>query len=808
MVLDSDFHVGEWVVKPHTNMIEGPDGETHLEPKAMQVLALLAQRSGEVVQKQEILQDVWDGTFVSDEVLPNAIWELRKALGDDARRPRFIQTLPKKGYRLIAPVSPTTPSHLDDDDAHPASRGWMHWLFAGAAIAALLGGVVWLRSESGNAGRRVGTANDPYSVLVMSFENHTNVDDLAWLSSGAPTMLRTGLTELVGIQVVSTQRIESALHELGTDEGHQDIARSTGAEAVVLGSIFKLGDEYRIDVQIEDVAGAKIFAAHSVRGSNVFRLMDDLTAWVRDSLGTETRDGAPVQPITEMTTTSLEAFRLFNAGVTARRNLRLADARRLLTQAIDVDPSFALAYLELQSVALFSKDEAGYEVLQDKMLEHRERLPPHRRRLLEASELWEDDPARAERMLFDVITQFPEEEETYMQLSRLYAKSYQADDARDILERGAKALPHSGYLRLHYGYRLLKEGRFPEAIHEFEVYSRIRPDEANPRDSLGEAYLVAGVPERALEEYAQALEIDSEFASAHLGRAWAFSQTGRFSEALAELDAIGSNLPPGYSREELRFMKGYFLSRAGRYRDAELILRDIEVRARESDNRTLLGTSHLFDSLLELEKGAPAAALVAAEKAAEVLPEDGRVARSLRGLTELLLGMAASRNGDVSRAHAHLAALQAHYEPRSERERWWYHLLLGETLLAQGDAQAAYTAFAEGTPETKMPFNVTHLLENMTGALSFRDGAARAKTASGERREAIALYERLLRPDLGQKWTAPLEPRYHMELARLHRDLGEREKAADHYRHVLSLWSDADPLLADLAEASAFLATT
>ena len=93
MVLDNDFQLGEWRVKPHTNMIEGSDGEAHLEPKAMQVLALLAQRAGDVVQKQEILEDVWDGTYVSDEVLPNAIWELRKALGDDAKKPRFIQTL-------------------------------------------------------------------------------------------------------------------------------------------------------------------------------------------------------------------------------------------------------------------------------------------------------------------------------------------------------------------------------------------------------------------------------------------------------------------------------------------------------------------------------------------------------------------------------------------------------------------------------------------------------------------------------------------------------------------------------------------
>lgn len=802
MVLDNDFQLGEWRVKPHTNMIEGADGEAHLEPKAMQVLALLAQHAGDVVQKQEILEDVWDGTYVSDEVLPNAIWELRKALGDDAKKPRFIQTLPKKGYRLIAPVD----LRVGATDSAQAERApLLRWAaFAAIPVAGL---ALYLLNGPGNDRR--GTADDPYSVLVMGFDNHTDAEDIDWLSSGAPTMLRTGLTEIAGIRVVSTARLEQVLADLGDDESQQAVAQRTGADTVVRGSIFKFGNEYRIDVQIEDVVNAQIFAAHSARGDDVFRLMDDLTVWVRDSLGAEgAQTGAPVRPLAEMTTTSLDAFRLYNDGVTARRNLRLADARRLLTEAVQIDPTFALAYLELSWVALSSKDEPAYEAFRDKMGEHRSHLPPSRARLLEASELWEEDPGEAETILLDVVERFPEEEEAYMQLSHLYKSAFEPDKARAILKRGATAMPHSGYLRLNYGYQLLWEGRYPEAIHEFEVYSRILPGEANPRDSLGEAYLIAGVPERALEEYERALAIDDNFASSHLGRSWAFSQMGRFEKALAELDAIQGDLPPGYSEQELQFMKSYFLSRAGRYRDADVLLRQIEVRASEIDNRTLSGMTHLFESLIELEKGAPTLALAAAERAAEVLPTDGRGSSSLRGLTELLLGIAAARTGDLSRAHEHLLALEEHHEPRNSREQWWYHLLLGETLLARGDSRGAYTAFTDGAPERKMIFNVTHLFQNLSGALSFRDGAARAKALGGDRREAIALYEKLVRPDIGQKWTAPLEPRYHMELARLHNELGDREQASQHYRRVLTLWSQADPLLPELAEAEAYLATS
>ena len=305
MVLDNDFQLGEWLVKPHTNTIEGPEGEAHLEPKAMQVLALLAQRSGDVVPKQEILEDVWDGSYVSDEVLPNAIWELRKALGDDARKPRFIQTLPKKGYRLIAPVDLQVSAKADELASPTYSSRTVKAVVASGAAALLAGlGVLFFGVPGQDElGVKRGTAEDPYSVLVMSFDNHTNVDDLDWLSSGAPTMLRTGLTEIAGIQLVSTERVEQVLEDLDDDEGELSVAELAGADTVVRGSIFKLGDEYRIDVQIEDVENAQIFAAHSVRGDDVFRLMDDLTAWVRDSLGAEDgSSGAPVLPLAKMTT--------------------------------------------------------------------------------------------------------------------------------------------------------------------------------------------------------------------------------------------------------------------------------------------------------------------------------------------------------------------------------------------------------------------------------------------------------------------------------------------------------------------------
>jgi DNA-binding winged helix-turn-helix (wHTH) protein len=98
------FWIGSFRVEPHKNVIERKDYRVRVEPKAMRVLVFLAERAGEDVGREEILRAIWDGSPVKADVLTNAIWELRKAFGDDPREPEFIQTVSKKGYRLVARV--------------------------------------------------------------------------------------------------------------------------------------------------------------------------------------------------------------------------------------------------------------------------------------------------------------------------------------------------------------------------------------------------------------------------------------------------------------------------------------------------------------------------------------------------------------------------------------------------------------------------------------------------------------------------------------------------------------------------------
>jgi DNA-binding winged helix-turn-helix (wHTH) protein len=102
--MQGDFRLGHWLVCPKLNTVQADGRAIRLEPKFMQVLVCLADRSGEVVSKEELMRAVWMDTFVTDDVLTRAISELRRALGDDAKQPHLIETVARSGYRIIAQV--------------------------------------------------------------------------------------------------------------------------------------------------------------------------------------------------------------------------------------------------------------------------------------------------------------------------------------------------------------------------------------------------------------------------------------------------------------------------------------------------------------------------------------------------------------------------------------------------------------------------------------------------------------------------------------------------------------------------------
>ncbi|MGD9000779.1 MAG: transcriptional regulator, partial [Granulosicoccaceae bacterium] len=103
--METPFWLDDWYVDPVAGSLHRDGAEVRLEPKVMTVLLVLAGRAGEVISREQIEELAWPGVVVGYDALASSIIKLRKALGDDSRHPRYIETVPKRGYRLIASVS-------------------------------------------------------------------------------------------------------------------------------------------------------------------------------------------------------------------------------------------------------------------------------------------------------------------------------------------------------------------------------------------------------------------------------------------------------------------------------------------------------------------------------------------------------------------------------------------------------------------------------------------------------------------------------------------------------------------------------
>ena len=574
-----------------------------------------------------------------------------------------------------------------------------------------------------------------------------------------------------------------------------------------------MGEDIRINVQLQDVETGRLIGAESVLGADVFPLLDDLTGRIRSRL--ELGDRPEGRPVAEVTTDSLEAYRLYSEGWNAAHNVRPSDARTLFEEAVRIDPSFAMAHFSLAQVTAALGETALSKAHLERAMELLDRLPERQRLVVEAEYAFaeEDNPEKAAQRLEALIAKYPDEELAYDNLVHVYIATNELDRLLDLLERWSQAFPGpgSGHLHNHYGYALLEKGLHAEAIGEFEAYARVSPDEANPHDSMGEVYLITGRPERALESYTSALALDASFASSHAGRAIAYGILGRYQDALAELamlDDIGErgNVPVNWNY----FVTAFTHSRVGHYEEAEDYLERAIRRAERFENVQQQVETRLLSAILQLEQGDYVSALLETERASSMIPDIPReIARKERlVLAHLLSGVAEARTGRLDEAHGRLEAQGEIYDRDNPSQKWYRQALAGEIAFAEGDLVEAEKAFLAGEVEPRMWFYLADTPRSFfANSLPFRDGLAPVKKAQGDLAGAIEVYRKLNTADPSSKWVAMYEPRFVLEIARLLDQQGDEERARQEYQRFVELWSDADPGLPELEEARAYLAT-
>jgi adenylate cyclase len=303
--VNGDFRVGSWLVAPSLNSISCKGTTVRLEPKVMEVLVCLAQHPGETLRKETIFHTVWSGTFVTDDVLTHSISELRRAFQDDAREPRIIQTIPKRGYRLVAPVS--------------------------AANTA--------------AGPTPSVTRDSIAVLPFTSMSADPTDE--FFADGMTDEIINALAQIKELHVVART---SAFTFKGKYIDVRAVGKRLNVRTILLGSVRRAGNEIRITAQLINVEdGYHLWSDRYDREvKDIFEIQDEIARSIAERLKVTLRAGDQ-ERLVKAGTKNLEAYQLYIKGraLLYRRGGTISRAAECFEREIVLDPDYALAWAGL-----------------------------------------------------------------------------------------------------------------------------------------------------------------------------------------------------------------------------------------------------------------------------------------------------------------------------------------------------------------------------------------------------------------------------------------------------------------------------
>ena len=354
--LQVPFHLGAWLVDPSLDTISRGPQSIKLEPRMMRLLTCLAVTPGTVVSQERLLAEVWAGVVVGPASVYQAVSQLRRLLGDTDPEPSYIATVPRKGYRLIAPVrSPPPPDAPAPRDipavpavpaSAPGTRWSRRWVWMLVSILVGVGLAVWLAWKPVRL--LISGADDGDSIVVLPLIDLSDEKHDQAFCDGLTEELSNWLAQIPTLRVVART---SAFTFRGLNEDVRAIGKVLGARHVLEGSMRRAGDHMRVSVQLVDARnGYQIWSSEYDRPfEDAIRIQEDISRSVAESLAIRLTDDT-TQRFAARSTNNPEAYRLFllarheQQDRSAEKN---AHAIELYQQSLASDPQFALAYVGL-----------------------------------------------------------------------------------------------------------------------------------------------------------------------------------------------------------------------------------------------------------------------------------------------------------------------------------------------------------------------------------------------------------------------------------------------------------------------------
>ncbi|MFT5482835.1 MAG: TolB-like protein/DNA-binding winged helix-turn-helix (wHTH) protein [Halieaceae bacterium] len=511
-MLTTHFTLGEQHIDPGGNQINRPDKVIQVEPKAMAVLCVLAGNPGETISREDLLGAVWPGRVVVEETLTRAISQLRTALQDDATKPRYIQTVPKQGYRLIAAVGQIPRPHPVDSHGDNAvqyesapeppsgsesQRGLPSWQLPGLGVFILLcaGLLYWLNAgpvtstETQIAANKVAVLPAKPSVAVLPFRNLSPDAEDEYFADGITEELLTALASVEGLRVPSRRSsfaFKGKATELAT------IAAQLNVRHVLEGSVRRSGDTLRISAQLIDVGTDSTVWSQQYdrRSDSIFKVQEEITGNVINALRGTLLGQATIE--TRITRSdNLEAYNLYLQGqywwMSGQVSSWFYQARDAFERAIELDPEFAAAHAALAYIYTRFNFQDNY-------------LPAAQAR------------PRAEKAIEAALALDPTAVDAYF--------------ARAILATA--------------------DGRYASAHKDLDKALTLRPNSSTAHYLYSEVWLAENQPEQATAAAAKALDLDPLSPWVNVNMGIVLFSVGQWNQAMVAVNRA-TGIDPDYS---------------------------------------------------------------------------------------------------------------------------------------------------------------------------------------------------------------------------------------------------------------------
>ncbi len=499
------FALGPWRVEPGLNRLHGPAGEVTLEPRAMELLVCLARHAGETVSKEQLLDEVWRGAFVVEGVIPKTVHALRQALGDDAAAPRYILTVPRRGYRLLAPVE-RPGARVAVRRAGRPHRSVRLALALGLPLALLL---AWL------AARTWQRPAAPRPVSAAALE-HLAVAPFEALGGGEAVLLAGALRAEAVTELVRYER--PRVHLLAAQAGGDAVAtaHARAADAVLLGQVASDAARVRVELQLIDPTSRAVRWSGSFERppGELLALRREIASAVAVRVGAVAAAPAAGAPAVERNLapavyrTFLEARHLWE-----RRDAGdLARAHALFEEVVGAAPDFGEGHAWLALSHVVAANYLGEEPLAA--------LAAAESAARRAVELAPDDPVA----------------HTALGLVALNRRAA-AGEAIAEYRRAISLAPSFATARQFLAEALAVSGRHDEALAAIDEAVALEPLSPVRQGVRGLLLMAAGRSREAIEQFDRALVLEPRYTWLHRYRGYALIRLGRTEEALAALVA-------------------------------------------------------------------------------------------------------------------------------------------------------------------------------------------------------------------------------------------------------------------------------